>query len=68
MMPVLRMCVSQEEMWGASALECARTGVNNLSVSERRMLTAGRTTLLKVERGKGLRLPTPKVKEEIIVI
>ena len=60
MMPVLRMCVSQEEMWGASALECARTGVNNLSVSERRMQTAGRTTLLKVERGKGLRLPTLK--------
>ena len=64
MMQVLRMCVSQEEMWAASALESAQTGVDVLSVSERRMQTAGRSTLLKIERGKGLRLP--KMKEEII--
>ena len=35
-----------------------------MSVSERRMQTAGRTTLLKVEKGKGLRLPA--MKEEVI--
>ena len=64
MMQVLRMCVSQEEMWAASALETARTGVDTLSVSERRMQTAGRSTLLKIERGKGLRLP--QMKEEVI--
>ena len=64
MMQVLRMCVSQEEMWAASALETARTGVDTLSVSERRIQTAGRSTLLKIERGKGLRLP--QMKEEVI--
>ena len=64
MMQVLRMCVSQEEMWAAPAIECAQTGVNNLSVSERRMHAAGRTTLLKIERGKGLRLPM--LKDEVI--
>ena len=64
MMQVLRMCVAQEEMWAAPALASAQSGVSNLSVSERRMQTAGRTTLLKLERGKGLRLPA--MKEEII--
>ena len=64
MMQVLRMCVAQEEMWAAPALESERTGVNNASVSERRMQTAGRTTLLKLERGKGHRLP--RLQEEVI--
>ena len=64
MMQVLRMCVAQEEMWAAPFLESARSGENNLSVSELRMQSCGRTTLLKVERGKGLRLPA--LKEEII--
>jgi hypothetical protein len=64
MMQVLRMCVAQEEMWAAPALERARSGTDNLSVSERRMQTVGRTSLLKIERGKGLRLPA--LKEEII--
>ena len=62
MMQVLRMCVAQEEMWAAPALECADTGVNNLSVSERRMQAAGRSTMLKIERGKGLRLPVMKAE------
>ena len=53
MMQILRMCVAQEEMWAAPAIDSAGTGVSNLSVSERRMQTLGRTTLLKVERGKG---------------
>jgi hypothetical protein len=60
MMQVLRMCVAQEEMWAAPAL----LDEGNLSVSERRMLRTGRTTLLRIERGKGLRLPT--MKEEIV--
>ena len=60
MMQVLRICVAQEEMWAASAGD----EVSNLSVSERRMQTTGRSTLLKIERGKGLRLPA--LKEEII--
>ena len=64
MMQILRMCVAQEEMWAAPAIDSADTGVSNLSVSERRMQTLRRTTLLKVERGKGHRLPT--LKEEII--
>ena len=64
MMQVLRMCVAQEEMWAAPALDSVQTGVSNLSVSERRMQTVGRTTLLKVERGKGHRLPF--LKEEVI--
>ena len=64
MMQVLRMCVCQEEMWAAPAIESAASGVSNLSVSERRMQLVGRTTLLKMERGKGLRLP--RMKEEII--
>ena len=74
MMQVLRMCVAQEELWaaqssaasGASSKD-AQPGppaVLNLSVSERRMQATGRTTLLKIERGKGLRLPS--LKEEII--
>ena len=54
MMQVLRMCVSQEEMWAAPAIESAASGVSNLSVSERRMQLLGRTTLLKMERvGRG---------------
>ena len=64
MMQVLRMCVAQEEMWAAPSLECAQSGINNLSVSERRMQAVGRTTLLKIERGNGLRLP--RMKEEVI--
>ena len=60
MMQVLRMCVAQEEMWAAAATE----DTGNLSVSERRMQATGRSTLLKIERGKGLRLPA--LKEEII--
>ena len=36
----------------------------DLSVSERRMQAVGRTTLLKLERGKGLRLQ--RLKEEVI--
>ena len=59
MMQVLRMCVSNEEMWTS-----AGTDVGNLSVSERRMHATGRSTLLKIERGKGLRLPA--MKAEII--
>ena len=58
MMQVLRMCVAQEEMWAAAATEDA----GNLSVSERRMQATGRSTLLKIERGKGLRLPALKVE------
>ena len=65
MMQVLRMCVAQEEMWAAPPTTDAATGTRNLSVSERRMETTGRSTLLKIERGKGLRLPA--MKEEIIV-
>ena len=64
MMQVLRMCVSQEEMWAAPAIVGAQTGEWNLSVSERRMQTAGRTTLLKLERGRGHRLPD--LKEEVV--
>jgi hypothetical protein len=60
MMQVLRMCVAQEEMWAAAATE----DTGNLSVSERRMQATGRSTLLEIERGKGLRLPA--LKEEII--
>jgi hypothetical protein len=58
------MCVAQEEMWAAPALDSAQTGASNLSVGERRMQTLGRTTLLKLERGKGLRLP--QLHHEII--
>ena len=64
MMQVLRMCVSQEEMWAAPAIACAQTGLRDLSVSERRMESAGRTTLMKIERGRGHRLPT--MKDEVI--
>ena len=64
MMQILRMCVSQEEMWAAPAIACAQSGVVDLSVSERRMQAVGRSTLLKLERGKGLRLP--KLKEEVV--
>jgi hypothetical protein len=67
MMQVLRMCVAQEEMWAAPSLESAQAGagVSNLSVGERRMHALGRSTLLKIERGKGLRLPS--LKEEVIL-
>ena len=58
MMQILRMCVSQEEMWASTA------GAVDLSVSERRMQAVGRSTLLKIERGNGHRLP--KLKEEVI--
>ena len=64
MMQVLRMCVSQEELWAAPAIACAQSGVADLSVSERRMQAAGRSTMLKLERGKGMRLP--RLKEEVI--
>lgn len=64
MMQILRMCVSQEEMWAAPAIAAAGTGMMDLSVSERRMQAVGRSTLLKIGRGKGLRLP--KLKEEVI--
>ena len=47
-------------MWAAPAIG----GSMDLSVSERRMQAVGRTTLLKLERGKGLRLP--RLKEEAI--
>ena len=60
MMQVLRMCVAQEEMWAAPAIDSS----SNLSVSERRIQATGRSTLLKIERGKGLRLPA--MKAEII--
>ena len=64
MMQALRMCVAQEEMWAAPAIAVAHGGSGGLSVSERRMQTVGRTTLLKLERGRGHRLPT--LKEEVI--
>ena len=64
MMQILRMCVSQEEMWAAPAIACAQTGAADLSVSERRMQERGRSTLLKMERDHGLRLP--RLKEEVI--
>ena len=62
MMQLLRMCVSQEEMWAAPWTDGGTSA--NLSVSERRMQTVGRSTLLKTERGKGLRLPA--LQDEII--
>ena len=64
MMQILRMCVAQEEMWAAPAIDGVQSAVSNLSVGERRMQTTGRTTLLKIERGRGHRLPT--LKEEVI--
>ena len=65
MMQILRMCVSQEEMWAAPAIAGAESGdAGGLSVSERRMQQVGRTTLLKLERGHGNRLP--RLKEEVI--
>ena len=42
----------------------AGTGMMDLSVNERLMQAVGRSTLLKIGRGKGLRLP--KLKEEVI--
>ena len=59
MLQLLRSCVSQEEMWAEPAL-----AESSMSVSERRMMQTGRTTLIKVERGKGRRLP--KLLEEVI--
>jgi hypothetical protein len=64
MMQLLRMCVSQEEMWAAPSMLCLQTGEANLSVSERRMQARGRSTLLKMDRGHRLRLP--RLKEEVI--
>ena len=64
MMQCLRMCVAQEEMWAAPAIDVANGGSGGLSVSERRMQTVGRSTLLKLERGRGHRLPV--LKEEVI--
>ena len=58
------MGLLKEEMWAAPSNDNARMGTSNLSVSERRMETTGRSTLLKIERGKGLRLPG--MKEEVI--
>ena len=52
-------------MWAAPAIAAsAQSGVAALSVSEMRMQRVGRSTLLKLERGKGLRLP--RLKEEVI--
>ena len=63
MMQILRMCVSQEEMWAVPAIAGARAAasdvVMDLSVSERRMQERGRSTLLKIDR-------LPKLKEEVI--
>ena len=59
MMQLLRSCVAQEELWARSVL-----AKSALSVSERRMAQTGRTTLIKVERGNGHRLP--KLLETVI--
>ena len=59
MMQLLRSCVAQEEMWARPVLL-----QEALNVSERRMAQTGRTTLIKVERGHGHRLP--KLLEEVI--
>ena len=53
MMQLLSSCIAQEEMWAAPVV-----AQHALSVSERRMAQTGRTTLIKVERGHGHRLPT----------
>ena len=59
MLQLLRACVSQEEMWAAPVL-----AQSAFSVSELRMAQTGRTTLIKVERGHGHRLP--KLLEDVI--
>jgi hypothetical protein len=59
MMQLLRSCVAQEEMWSRPVLM-----QDALTVSERRMAQTGRTTLIKVERGHGHRLP--KLLEDVI--
>jgi hypothetical protein len=59
MLQLLRSCVSQEERWAAPVLAASA-----LSVSESRMLRTGRSTLIKVERGHGHRLP--KLLEDVI--
>ena len=64
MLQLLRACVAQEEGWAAPAIHEASASEPALSVSELRMQRTGRTTLIKDERGKGLRLP--KLLAEII--
>jgi hypothetical protein len=67
MMQLLRACVAQEEMWAEPILapeQLSERPTLSLSVSERRMQQTGRTTLIKVERGRGHRLP--KLVEDII--
>ena len=59
MLQLLRSCVSQEEGWAAPVLAASA-----LSVSESRMVRTGRSTLIKVERGHGHRLP--KLLEDVI--
>ena len=59
MLQLLRSCVSQEERWAAPVLAASA-----LSVSESRMVRTGRSTLIKVERGHGHRLP--KLLEDVI--
>ena len=59
MLQLLRSCVAQEEMWAAPVVS-----EDSMSVSERRMAHTGRTSLIKVERGHGHRLP--KLLEDII--
>ena len=59
MMQLLRSCVAQEEMWARPVLLQMA-----LTVSEQRMAQTGRTTLIKVERGHGHRLP--KLLEDVI--
>ena len=67
MMQLLRACVAQEEMWAEPILapeQLSERPTLSLSVSERRMQQTGRTTLIKVERGRGHRLP--KLVEDVI--
>jgi hypothetical protein len=63
MLQLLRSCVAQEERWAEAALLGA-SDASVMSVSERRMAQTGRTTLIKVDRGHGHRLP--KLLEEVI--
>ena len=64
MLQLLRACVAQEEGWAAPAIHEASSSEPALSVSELRMQRTGRTTLIKNEQGKGLRLP--KLLAEIV--
>jgi hypothetical protein len=68
MMQLLRACVAQEEMLWAELIlapeQLSERPTLSLSVSERRMQQTGRATLIKVERGRGHRLP--KLVEDVI--